>query len=54
MIGIALTIRLRDVYFAYNPEPGDLPGCKLAGYSSMTTPDTLFELDMDTGELFYA
>ncbi len=33
---------------AYNPEPET---SRLRyGYSSMTTPDTLFELDMDTGE----
>ena len=36
------------VGIAYNPEPET---SRLRyGYSSMTTPDTLFELDMDTGE----
>lgn len=35
-------------WLAYNPEPET---ARLRyGYSSMTTPDTLFELDMNTGE----
>ncbi len=35
-------------WIAYNPESET---ARLRyGYSSMTTPDTLFELDMDTGE----
>lgn len=35
-------------WIAYNPEPET--ACLRYGYSSMTTPDTLFELDMDSGE----
>lgn len=41
-------IRVYVTRIAYNPEPET---ARLRyGYSSMTTPDTLFELDMDTGE----
>lgn len=35
-------------WIAYNPEPET--ACLRYGYSSMTTSDTLFELDMDSGE----
>ena len=35
-------------WIAYNPEPET--ACLRYGYSSMTTPDTLFELNMDSGE----
>ncbi|MCS5809071.1 hypothetical protein LNO89_27420 [Klebsiella pneumoniae subsp. pneumoniae] len=46
--GSLLTIRPYVTWLAYNPEPET---SRLRyGYSSMTTPDTLFELDMDTGE----
>ncbi len=35
-------------WIGFNPEP---ESSRLRyGYSSMTTPDTLFELDMDTGQ----
>ncbi|WP_336934495.1 prolyl oligopeptidase family serine peptidase, partial [Atlantibacter hermannii] len=46
--GIAFDDPAYVTWLAYNPEPET---AKLRyGYSSMTTPDTLFELDMDTGE----
>jgi len=35
-------------WLGYNPEPES--GKLRYGYSSMTTPDTLYELDMDSGE----
>ncbi len=48
MIGIAFDDPAYVTWLAYNPEPET---SRLRyGYSSMTTPDTLFELDMDTGE----
>ncbi|EEW7292337.1 oligopeptidase B [Escherichia coli] len=48
VIGIAFDDPAYVTWIAYNPEPetARLRYC----YSSMTTPDTLFELDMDTGE----
>ncbi|WP_034944857.1 prolyl oligopeptidase family serine peptidase [Erwinia oleae] len=46
--GIAFDDPAYVTWLAYNPNPET---SKLRyGYSSMTTPDTLFELDMDTGE----
>lgn len=46
--GIAFDDPAYVTWVAYNPEPET---ARLRyGYSSMTTPDTLFELDMDTGE----
>ena len=46
--GIAFDDPAYVTWVAYNPEPET---SRLRyGYSSMTTPDTLFELDMDTGE----
>ncbi len=46
--GIAFDDPAYVTWLAYNPEPET---SRLRyGYSSMTTPDTLFELDMDTGE----
>lgn len=46
--GIAFDDPAYVTWVAYNPEPGT---SRLRyGYSSMTTPDTLFELDMDSGE----
>lgn len=48
VIGIAFDDPAYVTWIAYNPEPET---ARLRyGYSSMTTPDTLFELDMDTGE----
>ncbi|EHX2770896.1 oligopeptidase B [Salmonella enterica] len=48
VIGIAFDDPAYVTWLAYNPEPET---SRLRyGYSSMTTPDTLFELDMDTGE----
>ncbi|HAX3081645.1 TPA: oligopeptidase B [Escherichia coli] len=48
VIGIAFDDPAYVTWIAYNPEPET---ARLHyGYSSMTTPDTLFELDMDTGE----
>lgn len=48
VIGIAFDAPAYVTWIAYNPEPET---ARLRyGYSSMTTPDTLFELDMDTGE----
>jgi oligopeptidase B len=47
-VGIAFDDPAYVTWLAYNPEPET---ARLRyGYSSMTTPDTLFELDMDTGE----
>ncbi|WNN47080.1 oligopeptidase B [Siccibacter colletis] len=46
--GIAFDDPAYVTWLAYNPEP-ETPRLRY-GYSSMTTPDTLFELDMDTGE----
>ncbi len=46
--GIAFDDPAYVTWLAYNPEPET---SRLRyGYSSMTTPDTLFELDMNTGE----
>ena len=46
--GIAFDDPAYVTWLAFNPEPHT---SRLRyGYSSMTTPDTLFELDMDTGE----
>ncbi len=46
--GIAFDDPAYVTWLAYNPEPET---SRLRyGYSSLTTPDTLFELDMDTGE----
>ncbi|MDR3106288.1 MAG: oligopeptidase B [Yokenella regensburgei] len=46
--GLAFDDPAYVTWVAYNPEPET---SRLRyGYSSMTTPDTLFELDMDTGE----
>ena len=48
VVGIAFEDPAYVTWIAYNPEPET---SRLRyGYSSMTTPDTLFELDMDTGE----
>ena len=48
VIGIAFDDPAYVTWLAYNPEPET---ARLRyGYSSMTTPDTLFELDMNTGE----
>ncbi|HFR1905693.1 TPA: oligopeptidase B [Shigella sonnei] len=48
VIGIAFDDPAYVTWIAYNPEPET---ARLRyGYSSMTTPDTLFELDMDTDE----
>ena len=48
VIGIAFDDPAYVTWIAYNPEPET---ARLRyGYSSMTIPDTLFELDMDTGE----
>ncbi|AHJ73518.1 oligopeptidase B [Kosakonia sacchari] len=48
VIGIAFDDPAYVTWLAYNPEPET---SRLRyGYSSMTMPDTLFELDMDTGE----
>lgn len=48
VVGIAFDDPAYVTWIAYNPEPET---SRLRyGYSSMTTPDTLFELDMDTGE----
>ncbi len=48
VVGIAFDNPAYVTWLAYNPEPET---SRLRyGYSSMTTPDTLFELDMDTGE----
>ena len=46
--GIAFDDPAYVTWVAYNPEP-DTARLRY-GYSSMTTPDTLFELNMDTGE----
>ncbi|TGC16535.1 oligopeptidase B [Escherichia sp. E4385] len=48
VIGIAFDDPAYVTWIAYNPEPET--SRMRYGYSSMTTPDTLFELDMDTGE----
>ncbi|OAT32138.1 protease [Buttiauxella brennerae ATCC 51605] len=46
--GIAFDDPAYVTWLGHNPEP---ESSRLRyGYSSMTTPDTLFELDMDTGE----
>jgi oligopeptidase B len=46
--GIAFDDPAYVTWLGYNPEP---ESSRLRyGYSSMTTPDTLFELDMNTGE----
>lgn len=46
--GIAFDDPAYVTWLAYNPDPAT---SKLRyGYSSMTTPDTLFEMDMDSGE----
>lgn len=45
--GIAFDDPAYVTWIAYNPEPET--ACLRYGYSSMTTPDTLFELDMDSG-----
>ncbi|HCB1652368.1 TPA: oligopeptidase B [Citrobacter farmeri] len=48
VVGTAFDDPAYVTWIAYNPEPET---SRLRyGYSSMTTPDTLFELDMDTGE----
>ncbi|MFS2119960.1 oligopeptidase B [Kosakonia cowanii] len=48
VVGIAFDDPAYVTWLAYNPEPET---SRLRyGYSSMTTPDTLFELDMDTDE----
>ncbi|HCS2073015.1 protease 2 [Shigella sonnei] len=48
VIGIAFDDPAYVTWIAYNPEPET---ARLRyGYSSMTIPDTLFELDMDTDE----
>lgn len=47
-VGIAFDDPAYVTWVSYNPEP-DTPRLRY-GYSSMTTPDTLFELNMDTGE----
>lgn len=48
VVGIAFDDPAYVTWLAYNPEPET---SRLRyGYSSMTTPDTLFELDMDTCE----
>ena len=48
VVGIAFDDPAYVTWLAYNPEPET---SRLRyGYYSMTTPDTLFELDMDTGE----
>ncbi|WP_258328888.1 oligopeptidase B [Citrobacter farmeri] len=48
VVGIAFDDPAYVTWIACNPEPET---SRLRyGYSSMTTPDTLFELDMDTGE----
>ncbi|UXY12903.1 oligopeptidase B [Kosakonia sp. ML.JS2a] len=48
VVGIAFDDPAYVTWLAYNPEPET---SRLRyGYSSMTTPDTLFELDMDSGE----
>jgi oligopeptidase B len=47
-IGIAFDDPAYVTWLAYNPE-SDTSRLRY-GYSSMTTPDTLFELNMDTGE----
>lgn len=48
VVGIAFDDPAYVTWLAWNPEPET---SRLRyGYSSMTTPDTLFELDMDTGE----
>jgi protease II len=48
VVGIAFDDPAYVTWIGYNPEPET---SRLRyGYSSMTTPDTLFELDMDTGE----
>ena len=48
VIGIAFDDPAYVTWLAYNPE-AETSRLRY-GYSSMTTPDTLFELDMDTGE----
>jgi oligopeptidase B len=49
VVGIAFDDPAYVTWLAYNPEPET---SRLRyGYSSMTTPDTLFELDMDTGNV---
>lgn len=45
--GIAFDDPAYVTWIANNPEPET--ACLRYGYSSMTTPDTLFELNMDTG-----
>ncbi|MEM6159053.1 prolyl oligopeptidase family serine peptidase [Erwinia sp. P6884] len=46
--GIAFDDPAYVTWLSYNPSPET--GKLRYGYSSMTTPDTLFELDMDSGE----
>lgn len=46
--GIAFDDPAYVTWLGYNPEPET--ACLRYGYSSMTTPDTLFELNMDSGE----
>lgn len=46
--GIAFDDPAYVTWLAYNPDPET--SLLRYGYSSMTTPDTLFELDMDSGE----
>ena len=48
VIGIAFDDPAYVTWIGYNPE-AETSRLRY-GYSSMTTPDTLFELDMDTGE----
>jgi oligopeptidase B len=47
VVGIAFDDPAYVTWLAYNPEPERRAALWLF---SMTTPDTLFELDMDTGE----
>ncbi|QKJ87473.1 oligopeptidase B [Paramixta manurensis] len=47
-MGIAFDDPAYVTWLAYNPSPDT--GLLRYGYSSMTTPATLFELDMDSGE----
>jgi oligopeptidase B len=48
VVGIAFDDPAYVTWIGFNPEP---ESSRLRyGYSSMTTPDTLFELDMDTGQ----
>lgn len=47
-VGIAFDDPAYVTWLSYNPSPDT--SLLRYGYSSMTTPDTLFELDMDSGE----